>query len=282
MRKCVLLTLIPLLLCNCGGSDIPQIDGYHLLWSDEFDGGELNQDNWECMIGNGHEYGNPGWGNGELEYYKKENAFVQDGKLIIRAKREEAEGFDFTSARIRTTKKVFFKYGRVEASIKLPAEKAMWPAFWMLPEEFAYGGWPDSGEIDIMEANGGSKYGTSAALHYSIQKGVDTYDLGYNAFNVREKESFEDFHVYAVEWEKEEFRFYVDDKEVLKVPLRTWGSGTVKKEDNPYAPFDKDFHILLNMAIGGNYVSNVNPEASFTSADMEVDYVRVYQLNEGE
>ena len=278
-KKLILLSLFPLLAISCG-NQIPQIEGYDLFWSDEFNGDSLNEDYWSYMIGNGHEYGNPGWGNGELEYYQKENVIVNDGKLIIRAKREKVGDFDYTSARIRTTKKVFFKYGRIEASIALPNQKAMWPAFWMLPEEFAYGGWPDSGEIDIMEANGGSKYGTSAALHYSVNKGVDTYDYGYNAFNAREKESFETFHTYICEWEEEEIRFLVDDRLVLNVPMRSWSSGTVNKTDNPYAPFDKDFHILLNMAIGGNYVDHVNPDSTFDSADMVVDYVRVYQYKD--
>ena len=275
MKKVLALSLLPLLVCSCSSSNARA--GYKLIFEDNFDGTSLNEEYWSYMTGNGAEYGNPGWGNGELQYYQKENVIVKDGKLTIKAKKEKVGDFDYTSARIRTTKKVFFKYGRVEASIKLPAQKAMWPAFWMLPEEYAYGGWPDSGEIDIMEANGGSKYGTTAALHYSVTKGADTYQTGYNAFNPRDNQSIDQFHVYAVEWEEEEFRFYVDDKEILNVPLRTWSSGAVKKEDNPYAPFDKDFHILLNMAIGGNYVKNVNPEADFTEADMEIEYVRVYQ-----
>lgn len=275
MKKVLTLSLLPLLVCSCSGSKIPE--GYKLVFEDEFNGPSLNEDYWSYMIGNGAEYGNPGWGNGELQYYQKDNVIVKDGKLTIRAKKQTVGDFQYTSARIRTTKKAFFKYGRVEASIKLPAQKAMWPAFWMLPEEFAYGGWPDSGEIDIMEANGGSKYGTTAAVHYSVTKGVDTYQTGYNAFNPRDNQSIDQFHVYAVEWEEEEFRFYVDDKEILTVPMRTWSSGTVDKNENPKAPFDKDFHILLNMAIGGNYVKNVNPEADFTEADMEIEYVRVYQ-----
>lgn len=251
-------------------------DGYDLLWNDEFDGDALSND-WSCMIGNGHEYGNPGWGNGELEYYQEENAFVEDGQLHIVAKREKHGEYDYTSARIRTAGKFAFTYGKVEAKIALPGGKGMWPAFWMLPEEFKYGGWPDSGEIDIMEANGGSLYGTSAALHYSRTQGVDTYDFGYHSLNVREGITITDFHIYGLEWEEEEIRFYVDDDEVLKVPMRGWSSGTVDKEINPRAPFDRDFHFLLNVAVGGNYVNNVEPDLDFTQSEMLVDYIRVYQ-----
>ena len=262
---------------SSSSSIIPVPSGYSLIWNDEFDEEELNDQYWSYMIGNGAEYGNPGWGNGELQYYTDENTYMKDGQLRIVAKKEKKNNFDYTSARIRTANKFYFKYGKVEARIALPAGKGMWPAFWMLPEKYVYGGWPDSGEIDIMEANGGSLYGTSAALHFSKVTHQDTYELGYHSLDRRNDEKITDFHTYALEWEEEEIIFYVDDDEVLNVPIRGWGSGTVDKKENPYAPFDQDFHFLLNVAVGGNYVNNVEPDLDFTESEMVVDYIRVYQ-----
>lgn len=283
MKKVFKMLLLPLLLTGCNGKkeDTPKVpDGYKLFFEDNFDGEELNEEYWSYQTGDGTP--NTGWGNQELEYYRKENVSVKDGKLYITAKRESYGGYDYTSARIRTTGKVFFKYGIVEARISLPAEKAMWPAFWMLPEEWKYGGWPDSGEIDIMEANGGSEYGTSCALHYSVSKGSDTYQTGYNNMKKRGEEpsSITEFHVYKLDWQEDVISFYVDDRLILEIPERTWSSGTVNKDENPLAPFDQNFHILLNMAVGGNYVKNVEPDADFESADMVVDYVRVYTYDE--
>ncbi len=282
-KKPLILLLLPVLLTSCNpkpSGGIPQYDGYHLMWSDEFDDEELNEEYWDYMTGNGSEYGNPGWGNGELEYYRKENVYLKDSKLHIVAKRESYRNFEFTSARIRTTKKVFFKYGKIEASIALPAARGMWPAFWMLPEDYVYGGWPHSGEIDIMEANGGSTGGSTAALHYSTSTGAHTYVSQYNSLNVREGESIADFHKYGLEWEEEEIRFLVDDNVFFTVPMRTWGCGSVDKSENPYAPFDQNFHILLNVAIGGNYVNYTRPDNDFSELEMQVEYIRVYQYND--
>ncbi len=278
-KKINLLFLLPLVVTSCSKSKSSIPDGYKLFFEDSFDGDTLNSDYWSPMIGDGSP--NTGWGNNELEYYKAENATVSDGYLHITAQRETVGNYNFTSARIRTTQKVFFTYGIIEARIKLPEAKGLWPAFWMLPEEFAYGGWPDSGEIDIMEANCGYIYGTSCALHYSVNAGVDAYESGYNQMKTRDSEDYiSNWHVYKVDWQEDVFTFYVDDREIMSVPMRVWGSGTVDKTSNPYAPFDKDFHILLNMAVGGNYVGNVAPEASFTSAEMLVDYVRVYTYSD--
>ena len=288
MNKIIILLMCGILSSGCANKQktatgtIPIPEGYDLLWADEFDSNELNDQYWSYMIGNGAEYGNPGWGNGELEYYTDENTYVKDGNLHIVVKRENKGNFDYTSARIRTEKKFSFKYGKVEAKIALPEGKGLWPAFWMLPEEWVYGGWPDSGEIDIMEANGGSLYGTSAALHFSKVAHQDTYEYGYHSLDRRNDEKITDFHTYGLEWEEEEIRFYVDDDEVLKVPMRGWGSGTVNKSDNPYAPFDQKFHFLLNVAVGGNYINNVEPDLDFEQSEMVVDYIRVYQYQDQE
>ena len=280
-NRLVILSLIHLLMTSCNQPAAVN-NPYKLVWSDEFSGSSLDEEYWGYMIGNGAEYGNPGWGNSELQYYKRENVSVYDGELHITAKKETVNEFNYTSARIRTAGKVAFKYGKIEARIKLPTENGMWPAFWMLPEDFTvYGPWPHCGEIDIMEANGGANT-SSAALHYSTSTGSHTYQVGGKGYGGRNNNgSIADYHIYRVIWEPEQFDFYVDNEVILTVPRRTWTTGAVSKDVNPNAPFDKGFHILLNMAVGGNYVNNVAPDLNFTEADMVVDYIRVYQY-EGE
>ncbi|MBO4856413.1 MAG: family 16 glycosylhydrolase [Bacilli bacterium] len=270
MKRIIVLAFVTALLTGCTGNRNKIPDGYELFFEDEFEGDKLSN-NWSYEIGNG----NNGWGNGEVEYYKEENAVVKDGALHIVAKREQVGDYQFTSARIKTANRVKFTYGIVEAKISLPAKRAMWPAFWMMPNDSVYGGWPHSGEIDIMEANGRSEYGTSCALHYSMSG--HTYVTGYNNMNTREyRSSISEFHVYKCDWQEESISFYVDDRLIQEFPRRVWSTDSVNKDTNPNAPFDQDFYLLLNLAISGNYVNGDMPEADFTSAEMVVDYVRVY------
>ena len=270
-----MILLLPLLIGCSGKKKDKAPEGYKLFFEEQFEGDKLNRDIWSFETGNG----NNGWGNSELEYYKEENAVVKDGQLHIIAKREKVGDFEFTSARIKTVNKVKFTYGIVEARISLPAQQAMWPAFWMMPNDSKYGGWPHSGEIDIMEANGGYEYGTSSAIHYSLPGGAHTYDTGYNNMNTRDyKSSIAEFHIYKVDWKEDSISFYVDDRLIVEFPQRVWSTASVEKSENPAAPFDKDFYLLLNLAIGGNYVKNAEPKADFTSAEMVIDYVRVYTL----
>ena len=125
-----------------------------LVWSDEFDGPTVDPANWEFMIGNGAEYGIPGWGNNELQYYtsRAQNVYVSGGALHIVARRESYAGYEYTSARLRTMNRREFLYGRIEARMILPSGQGLWPALWMLPTNSPYGGWAASGEIDIMES----------------------------------------------------------------------------------------------------------------------------------
>ena len=273
MKRVVVLLLLASLLVGCSNKKNSVPDGYTLFFEDEFEGTELNKDIWSYEVGNG----NNGWGNSEIEYYKPDNAVVKDGQLHIVAKKEQVGDFEYTSARIKTVNKVKFTYGIVEAKISLPAKKAMWPAFWMMPNDSIYGGWPHSGEIDIMEANGGYEYGTSCAIHYSMPGGGHTYDTGYNNMNTRDyKSSMSEFHVYKVDWQEESISMYVDDRLIKEFPQRTWSTNGASKETNPIAPFDKDFYLLLNLAISGNYVKGDMPDTDFESAEMVIDYVRVY------
>ena len=279
MKKIIALPLLTLLLVGCVDNHKETIpEGYKFYFEDEFEGDSLDRGIWSFETGNG----NGGWGNGESEYYKEENAVVKDGQLHIIAKKEKIGNFEYTSARIKTVNRMKFKYGIVEAKISLPATKGMWPAFWMMPNDSTYGYWPHSGEIDIMEANGGYEYGTSCAIHYSVPGGAHTYDTGYNNMKTRDYiSSISEFHVYKCEWTEECISMYVDDRLIKEFPQRMWSTAGADKTTNPTAPFDQDFYVIFNLAIGGNYVNNVEPDGSFTSAEMVVDYLRVYTY-EGE
>ena len=279
MKKGLVFPLVVLLLSSCNPQPANTIPaGYELFYEENFDGDKLDRSVWSYETGNG----NDGWGNGEVEYYKEDNAVVKDGQLHIVAKKEKVGDFNYTSARIKTVNKVKFKYGIVEAKIALPHQKGLWPAFWMMPNDSVYGGWPHSGEIDIMEADCGYEFGTSCAIHYSLTGGSHTYDTGYNNMRTRDyQSSITEFHVYKLDWQEDMISVYVDDRLIKEFPQRMWSTASVSKEENPIAPFDQEFYIILNMAVGGNYVKGNIPDGDFTSAEMIVDYIRVYTY-EGE
>lgn len=277
-------------LCACAnGGEGQYVDkpdrsneGLTLVWNDEFSGESLDRTKWDFQYGNGGEYGISGWGNNEWQYYlsREENVCIEDGKLVITALKEDNI---YTSGRIRTFTnqgEVLFSttYGRVEARIKCPVGEGLWPAFWMLPvDESVYGRWAASGEIDIMEAKGRLPEQFSGAAHYgwTWPDNVSSYE----EYEFKDGSNIADFHVYAIEWEADEIRWYVDD--VCYFTLDEWYSKNSKGEAFPKgAPFDKPFYILLNMAVGGNF----DPEADVNKAEfparMEVDYVRVYHKSE--
>ncbi|MEW6706461.1 MAG: RICIN domain-containing protein [Pseudomonadota bacterium] len=244
--------------------------GWRLVWRDEFDGNAVDPGKWEFEV-NGK-----GGGNNELQYYtaRPQNAYVANGLLTIQALRERycgADGCrDYTSARLRTLGKGDWRYGRIEARARLPRGQGLWPAIWMLPTDWVYGGWAASGEIDIMEAvnpaaAGGNRiYGT---LHYggawpnNTHKGGSTVPAG---------SVVDQFHVYAVEWEPTQIRFYVDGQ-LYHTATEWWSSGGAFP-----APFNQRFHLILNVAVGGNWPGSPDGNTVFPQR-MEVDYVRVYQ-----
>ncbi|MFA6620318.1 MAG: glycoside hydrolase family 16 protein [Bacilli bacterium] len=274
------LQILPLLalslLSSCGSkssgpadSGVP--DGYKLEWSDEFDGSELDDTIWTPLTGGG------GWGNNELEYYQKDNATVNDGYLTITAKKERVGNNQYTSSRLVTQRKESTTYGFCVARISLPAQNAMWPAFWMLPEN---GSWPTSGEIDIMENRGSSAWTTSGALHHSgATSSADSYQSKSHSFSQRNgDQDITGWHTYAVLWEKEQVTWYVDGVSFFTVLKREWhpANGSIYTTDDN-APFNKPFHFILNLAVGGNFDSaHTTPDADFVSAEMKVDYVRLY------
>lgn len=262
-----------LLVAGLSASALQAQDAWELVWSDEFDGNALNSENWTPQTGTGTAYGLPaGWGNNELQYYTgfNDNIVVSDGTLKIIAREQNLGGRNYTSARIRTLNKQEFLYGRIEARIKLPSTPGIWPAFWMLPTDSPYGGWAASGEIDIMESvNFADRiFGT---LHYG-SNWPNTQSAGPRFSDGTDFSA--DFHTYRIDWDPETITWYVDDVPYGSVNSSTWFSTAAP--GNPLAPFDTDFHLLLNVAVGGNFPGNPNGSSVFPQT-LEVDYVRAYQ-----
>ncbi|RBP06148.1 carbohydrate binding domain-containing protein [Rossellomorea aquimaris] len=254
---------------------------WSLVWNDEFNQAEIDRGKWTFDIGNGYTDANgqfiPGWGNNEKQYYtdRPENARTEDGKLLITAKKEEYEGFAYTSSRLKT-KGLFSKaFGKFEMKASLPVGKGYWPAFWMLPEDDKYGGWAASGEIDILEAQGSNPHEAIGTIHYGESWPNNKYTGAHYAFE--DGSTIADEHVYSVEWEPGEIRWYVDGK--LRQTQNNWyskGTGNAANFTYP-APFDQPFHMLLNVAIGGNFDGEPTEDTMFPQS-MDVDYVRVYDL----
>jgi len=259
-------------------------DRWKLVWSDEFDGSGdnldplngLDLDKWGYQHGTGSEHGLVGWGNNELQYYRPNNVVVEDGMLKITAKKEEHEGMSYTSGRIYTEPTFSKTYGKFEAKIKLPAGAGLWPAFWMMPQDSEYGTWASSGEIDIMEAKGRLLNRVGGAIHFG--KNWPNNKQTAEDYIFPAGQSITDFHVYGLEWEPGELRWYVDGNLFQKINnWDSWGADQPAKYAFP-APFDKPFHMILNLAIGGNFDGGIIPKDSDLPAQMLVDYVRVYDL----
>jgi len=249
----------------------------NLVWSDEFDGDTLDLNTWLVQTGDGTDFGLPsGWGNNELQYYQAENAVVTNGLLTITARQESVGGLNYTSARITTADLVAFRYGRIEARMKLPGGQGLWPAFWLLSQDSPYGTWAATGEIDVMEATnlggsgGNSVFGT---IHYGGEFPANTF-TGIRTTVATDATT--DFHDYAIEWDADEMRWYVDD--VLYATQNSWWSdASTTSPDAAYpAPFNQSFHILLNAAVGGNLPGPPDGSTVFP-VTMEVDWVRVYE-----
>lgn len=244
--------------------------GWKLTWSDEFnqkDGSSPDPAKWQFVTGG------RGFGNNELESYtaRPENAHIQDGKLVITAIKESYTGADgiqrdYTSARLQTKGKFEQKYGRFEARIKIPRGQGIWPAFWMLGNDIDTVGWPKSGEIDIMENVGKEPSKVHGTLHGPAYSGDSPLTGAYTLPNG--KAFADDFHLFAVEWEPTEIRFYVDG--------HLYEAQTTDSiPENKKWVFDHPFFLLLNLAIGGYWPGNPDASTQFPQ-QMLVDYVRVY------
>lgn len=230
---------------------------YDLVWADEFDGTELDPTKWTFDLGAG------GWGNAEPQYYtnNEANIGVDTGYLRITAISEDYEGADYTSARIKTKGLYEFKYGKVEARIKLPKGQGLWPAFWMLGANIDEVSWPKCGEIDIMEHVNNSFY-----IH-----GTYHYDNWGHTYSGEDKAAeVEEFQVYAIEWDEQKIKWYLNDVLYFTANIED-GFGSTEE-------FHEPFFLLLNMATGG-YWPGYPDETTAFPASMFVDYVRVYQKN---
>lgn len=238
---------------------------YDLVWNDEFDGDTLDLTKWSYEI---NDYGG---GNNELQYYTDKNALLNGGILSITAKYENYLTRDYTSSRIVSKNKGDFTYGIVEARIKVPAGLGTWSAFWMMPTVSRYGGWPDSGEIDIMENVGYAENVVHGTVHteafnhiLGTQKGGTYYAL---------TDAATQFHIYKIEWLPDKIKFFVDG-----VNYYTFNPASFSVcPDSEQWPFDGDFFIILNLAVGGNWGGSQGVDPLDYPTTMEIDYVRVYQ-----
>ena len=251
-----------------------------LVWEDQFDGDALDTANWN------YEPHEPGWVNNESQRYvgeeenrsaapEEKNVIVKDGFLILQARKyvDESGKVSYTSGRINTQHKQDFLYGRFEARLKVPYGNAFLPAFWMMPtEESLYGQWPKCGEIDIMEVLGNQTDTSYATIHYGEPHRESQGSKKLDADNFSD-----DFHVFACEWDPGEFRFYVDGE--LIHTENDWFTKVDGGEEQPYpAPFNQTFYMILNLAVGGSWPGDPDPDGAFDeNAQLVVDYVKVYQ-----
>jgi beta-glucanase (GH16 family) len=244
---------------------------WQLVWYDEFEGSEFDLEKWSYQLGDGCHISQDlcGWGNNELQYYtdREENIYIEDDMLHIVAHEERYEGMNYTSARIRTKDKGDWQYGRLEIRAKLPEGQGIWPAVWMLPTDNLFGGWPKSGEIDIMEMVGHEPETIHGTVHY----GPDWPNNQYTgtSFTLDDGIFADDFHVFSIEWEQNEINWFVDGDHFFTVTPNTL---------SPHQyPFNARFHLLINLAVGGNWPGSPDHTTEFPQK-LIVDYVRVYQF----
>jgi len=257
------LALLALTLLGCRpgdgmtepGSDILPDSSWSLVWSDEFDGSELDPDRWSIQVGDGCDQGICGWGNNELQWYQADNIQVAGGFLTITARAESAGGRGYTSARIRTKGKGDWRYGRVDVRARLPTGRGLWPAIWMLPSDDRYGTWAAGGEIDIMELVGHEPNRVHGTLHYGGEWPDNTFSGA--PFSLSSGTFADRFHTFTLEWEEGEIRWYVDGRH-YQTQTEWYSTG------GPFpAPFDQPFHLLLNVAVGGNWPGYPDARTTF-------------------
>jgi beta-glucanase (GH16 family) len=234
------------------------------VWADEFNGTALDEKYWNYELGDGCP-NNCGWGNNELEFYKKENTTVKDGFLLIEAKTESNAGKNYSSSRLTTQNKFNLKYGRVDIRAALPKGQGIWPALWMLGKNINEVGWPYCGEIDIMEMIGGTDndnttYGTAHWANGSnhAQYGGNT-KLVSGIFN-------DEFHVFSIIWDEKKIAWYLDDKKFHEIDTTPAGLNE----------FQAEYFFIINLAVGGNWPGNPNGATTFPQY-LIVDYIRVFQ-----
>lgn len=234
-----------------------------LVWSDEFDGAAVDQSKWGYDLGN-----NNGWGNNELEYYTNttDNASVSGGNLVIQAQKQAQGGRDYTSARMLTKGKQDFKFGRLDVRARLPKGQGIWPAIWMLGSDIDQNNWPKCGEIDIMELRGQDPTKVLSTMHYPNSAGAHAYK-GIDKVALPNNASFaDDFHVFSVVRSQDQMRFFLDGALYY----------TFSTSDTAIYPFNNPFFLVLNVAVGGDFLGNPDATTVFPQ-QLTVDYVRYYQ-----
>lgn len=246
-----------------------------LVWEDNFDGPSIDGAKWTYDVGNGCQIGLCGWGNNELQYYtsRAQNARVENGNLVIEAHREGFEGSAFTSARLKTEGRMHFKYGTLEARMKIPeVGNGLWPAYWMLG---TIGVWPGRGEIDIMEAgnagaiaDGVANRRLGAAVHWDYNGSQADYAHDHNSAS----DLHNDFHTYKMTWDAQFIRITIDDQPYFEFAISDIEGGSLHE-------FHQQYYLLLNLAVGGLYTGVNSPEGVTAPlpGKLEVDYIRLYQ-----
>lgn len=273
MRYIILFAIILPLIYGSGCKQSPPAYNYintengawELVWNDEFDyEGLPDEAKWNFDTA-GNEWG---WGNNEAQWYTagdRENALVNKGVLSITARREDMNGKRYTSARLTSKSKGDWEYGRIEVRAKLPEGNGTWSAIWMLPTGNAYGDWPHSGEIDIMEHVGYDPDSIYSTVHTEKYNHLANTEVG----NIARCYTPGEYHIYSMEWDENEIRSYIDDEHYFT--FRNDGEG------HQAWPFDQEFHLIVNLAIGGNWGGRQGIDDSLFPHTMEIDYVRVYK-----
>ena len=262
-QKNIVVTTGEIIDIEDGYSTPLNYQGMKLTWNDEFSGTELNLQDWSYDNGNGC----PnlcGWGNNELEYYRSENSWLENGSFVMEAKEEDYQGNRFTSTKVVTRDKQAFQYGRFDIRAKLPKGQGIWPAFWLLGSNQPQVGWPKCGEIDIMEMIGGK--GRERSIHGNAfwdRNGVVDFPASYT---LPEGNFYDAFHVFSIIWDEEKIRYFVDDNE--------FHSNDITTPDK--TEFHQPFYFIMNIAVGGNWPGSPDETTEFPTK-MYVDYVRVFQ-----
>ncbi|MCL1957013.1 MAG: family 16 glycosylhydrolase [Fibromonadales bacterium] len=284
--KAALLVFLSMAMVQAQSTD-PDIAGWTLLWSDEFDGTELDREKWTPDTGYflNSDPGTWGWGNDELEYYSDspKNVYVKDGYLNLTAFKDRKNWTNidpnryaqYASGKVITRGKFSWKYGRIDFRASVPAGQGFWPALWMMPQDNFYGGWALSGEIDVMEVKGSIQNKSSGAIHFGGAWPDNAFLSGEYTFPAGK--TIADFNVYTLIWEEAEIRWYVNGNLFYKAKNNQWKSNASNAQGNAYAPFDKEFYIIMNLAVGGHFDGYKIPPDNALPATMRVDYVRVYK-----
>jgi beta-glucanase (GH16 family) len=249
---------------NAGENREIELPGtFRLVWADEFDTESYNPAIWSPQIAG------DGFGNNELQYYTglEKNIFVRDGNLVLKAYKENYQNREYTSGKLWSQNKKYIKYGRVEVRFKLPKGRGTWPAIWMMPQYSIYGGWPNSGEIDIMEFVGYD----AGKIHGTVHRGSGSGGNG-NGNNTSIAGKIDDFHVIRIDWEPGYIKWYLNDQLFHTYNNAFTGSAQW--------PFDQEFYVILNFAVGGNWGGAQGVDENIWPQEFLIDYVRVYQKSE--